>query len=263
MVYLVIALLLPGIIVTVWLGPLIAIGLGAMCAALGVAFWKEFRQRSTTWRVLPFLLAGSLIFCGAVSRTSSKAKKKDQTTPTAHETTGTNTPSAPARSPAAPRTAPQPLAQPGQLNLETGAIARAAPIAPSAPAARKLPIEMSWSEAEAYLKARGMESRSLSNNPANLGGVSSAEAISFDYSTHGDEGPPKCVGIIFHDLKIRGDWRSAITRLTGVDAAKFAKPKPFDMKRGVARKTIVTVDTRRGPLELRYDEDAVVVGNCR
>jgi hypothetical protein len=154
----------------------------------------------------------------------------------------------------------------------------------------KLPIQMSWLEAEAFLRGSGYPSvrpagapedrlRSTSLRGDDEGCASAKDcrgrkpSVVFDFSRPRDDQPPQCISF----LSMPGfDWRRAISLYTGADPSSLPEPdiqQPyFEMatdegyeKAHKARPKEATLATPIGEMTVHIDPDAAIVSmgkNC-
>lgn len=122
------------------------------------------------------------------------------------------------------------------------------------PAVRKLPLEMTWREAEAFMKARGMTDIRQGRDTTSLRGANPGarhkELIVFDFAEPFSDQPPLCVGVSWF---APGDWRTAITEFSGADPAGV----PKEAESG---KQAFALETPRETIWVRLESNPLVGG---
>jgi hypothetical protein len=137
------------------------------------------------------------------------------------------------------------------VNLETGEVTRNA-----AATAPKLPIQMSWSEAETFVRELGYGAASSDGDPNLLlvEAIGSRPRIIFEYSKSHDDRAPLCVSEVHREPF---DWRSVVKELTGADASKLPSPVRSS-KSQYSPPGVFKVNSPVGVISVVVDPDAIV-----
>lgn len=115
--------------------------------------------------------------------------------------------------------------------------------------AGKIPVEMSWAEAEAYLKAEGYPVRA-GRDPNSLRAEDGRRpSLVFTFSAPHAAEPAKCIYAFSGGAF---DWRSNLSSLTGIPIAKVPKGSKFK----------VTVGKRKLPVRVEAGEAGLLIGTC-